>query len=98
MSRSARLAQIAQLLLEQAVLDVLEEDYESGNSDGMQPSQIADRLDFMQLVRDRKGTRAARSDCIWGILVALDQKGLVDHLKDEGREYSRAKWRWHSGT
>ena len=86
MSKSVRrMAHIGQYLLEQAVLDVLEEDYESGNERGMRQGQIADRLDLMTEVRDRAGNRSAGSRLVWGVLVALDEKGMVDHLKASPR-------------
>ena len=94
MSKSGkRLAKIALFLLEEAVLEVLEEAKESGDTKGMTPSQIADWLDIMTEIRDRKGTRAARSDCVWSILVTLDQKGLVDHIKNPEISRSIARWR-----
>lgn len=73
---------------------MLEKAYKEGDREGLLPSQIAESLDLMTDVRDRAGKRSAGSKCVWGILVTLDQKGLVDHLKES--ENSWARWRWHS--
>lgn len=65
MSKSARrMAKIGQFLLEQAALDVLEEDYESGNKRGMLQSQIAGRLDLMSEVRELAEHRSAGRTCV----------------------------------